>query len=115
MKKLLIISVAVLLFASCEKLGWEKKDKPCPTVSADAVPAAVTKAFSDKHPGIAVTTWFNKDSKGYAAKFDSNGKEALDFFDNSGNFQKEEIDNDNQQGNHDDGDDDEGCECDTED
>ncbi|MBI4932168.1 MAG: hypothetical protein HY841_15525 [Bacteroidetes bacterium] len=113
MKKLLIISVAVLLFASCEKLGMGKKHKTCATVSADAVPAAVTKAFSDKHPGIAVTNWFNKDDKGYAARFNSRGKDALDFFDNNGNFQKEEVDEDNQQGNHQDGDDDDGCECET--
>ena len=111
MKKLLIISISILFLASCEKLGLEKKDKPCPVVAATAVPDAVIKAFQTKHPGITVKTWFNKDNNGYTALFDSNGKEALDFFDNSGNLQKEEIDGDNQNGNHDD----DGCECETED
>ena len=115
MKKLIIISISVLFLASCEKLGLEKKHKPCATVSQDAVPTSVVSAFQTKHPGISAKKWFNKDNNGYTALFDSNGKEALDFFDNSGNFQKEEIDGDNQTGNHDDRDDDDGCECETED
>ena len=114
MKKLLIISISILFLASCEKLGLDKKHKPCATVSQDGVPSAVVSAFQTKHPGIAVKTWFNKDNNGFTALFDSNGKDALDFFDNSGNFQKEEIDND-QQGDHQDDDDDKGCECETED
>ena len=113
MKKLLIIAMGLFLFASCDK---EHEGPPCPTVAADAVPAAVTKAFQDKHPGTTAKTWYNKDNKSFVAQFDSNGKEALDFFDNNGNFQNEEIDGDNQQGDHQDGDDDDGgCECGTED
>ena len=116
MQKLFFISAIALFFASCEKLGFEKEEKPCPTVSADGVPGAVVSAFSTKHPGSPVKTWFNTDNKGYAALFDHTGKEALDYFDNSGNFQKEEIDGDNQDGNHDEEDgDDKGCECETED
>ena len=114
MKQLIILSISVLFLASCEKLGLEKKDKPCPVLAATAVPDAVIKAFQAKHPGITAKTWFNKDNKGCTALFDSSGKDGLDFFDNNGVFQKEEIDGDNQTGSHDDGDDD-GCECETED
>jgi hypothetical protein len=116
MKKLFIILIATLFFASCEKLGLDKKDKPCPTVSADAVPVAVTKAFQDKHPEVTDKTWFNKDNNSYVALFDNNGKETFAYFDNSGNFQKEEIDNE-QEGDHQDNDDDDdkGCECEMED
>lgn len=126
MKKLFIISSAVVFFASCTKPGREGvtqgvTQKTCPTVSANAVPYVVTKAFQDKHPGITAKTWFNKDDKGFAAKFDNNGKDALIFFDNNGNFQKEEIDGDNhhgghengenENGDHENGNDDNGCEC----
>ena len=115
MKKLLIVCGIGLIFASCEKLGIEPKHKPCSTVTLDAIPASVVSAFEARHPGTTAKTWFNKDDKGYVALFDSNGKDGLDFFDKDGNFQKEEIDGDNQQGNHQDGDDDKGCECETED
>ena len=118
MKNLLILSLAVLFLASCEKLNIDlhKKEKPCSVVAQDVVPASVVAAFQTKHPGgISAKKWFNKDDKGYAALFDNNGKDGLDFFDNDGNFQKEEIDGDNQQGNHQDKDEDKGCECETED
>lgn len=121
MKKLFLIAVTAIFFASCEKLDFlDKKDKPCPVVAQDGVPTAVVSAFQTKHPGVTVKTWFNKDNNGFAAMFDNNGKDALDFFDNSGNFQKEEMDGDNekgdhQNGNHHDKDDDKGCDCETED
>ncbi len=116
MKKILIISAAVLFLASCEKLGLGKKHKPCATVSQDAVPLAVISTFQTMHPGITAKTWFNKDNSGFVALFDNSGKETKDYFDNSGNFQKEEVDDENQQGNHRDGDDDDsGCECGTDD
>ena len=116
MKKLLVIAASVLLFASCEKMDlFDKKDKPCTVVTQDGVPTSVVSAFQTKHPGISVKKWFNKDDKGFAAMFDNNGKEALDFFDNNGNFQEEKMEGDNQKRNHHDKDDDNGCECETED
>ena len=117
MKTLLVITASVFLFASCEKLNlFDKKDKPCTVLTQDAVPTAVVSSFQTKHPSTTVKKWFNKDDKGFAAMFDNNGKDALDFFDNNGNFQKEEIDGENnQQGNHQDKDDDQGCDCETED
>ncbi len=109
------ITGMVLLLFSCKKIEnifeHHHKDTPCPVISASAVPDGTLKAFQSKHPGIIPDKWFNKDNNGYAALFNSNGTKGLDFFDNNGNFQKEEIDNNNQKGNHQDND--KGCECET--
>ncbi len=115
MKKLIYFSAIVIFFSSCEKLNFDflKKDKPCPTLSEDAVPATVVAAFQTRHAGVVVEKWFDKDGKSVVAAFELNGKDALDFFDNNGNFQKEEVDQD-QQGNHQDNDD-KGCDCEVED
>ena len=113
MKILLVISTSVFLFASCEKLNlFDKKDKPCTVLTQDAVPTAVVSSFQTKHPSTTVKKWFNKDDKGYAASFTSNGKGNVALFDNNGNFQ-EELEND-EQGDHQDNDN-EGCDCETED
>ena len=113
MKKLLIISLGLLVFASCEK--WrEHKEKPCPVVASTDVPSEVRKSFDAKYPGASVDTWFNKDNAFFCALFKLNGNETRAFFNNDGSFEKEEID-DNQQGDHQDNDNDEGCECEIED
>ena len=114
MKRLLIIAIGITMLTACEK--WhDRKDKPCPTVASESVPAEVKKSFDAKYPATSVDTWFNKDNNGYAASFTYNGNKTLAQFANDGTFQKEEVDgdNNNQQGNHHDKDDDEGCECET--
>jgi len=113
MKKLLILVLAFTIFTACEKL--ERERKACPTISSEAVPSTVMITFTTKYSETTVVkTWFNKDNKGYCALFTLNGKETKAFFDNNGNFQKEEIE---QEGEHEDNDadDDSGCECELED
>ncbi len=105
----LLIAFALVLVTSCEK-----QDKACPVVASEQVPTAVTNSFTTKYAGAAVTTWFNKDNKGYCADFTLNGTEMKALFDNNGNFMEEEVEgkDDHQSGNHAD---DDGCECELED
>ena len=97
-----------MIVVSCEK----DNENLCPVVSAKDVPSSVISTFQGKYPNTIAETWFNKDNQGYCAVFTFNGKETKALFDNNGNFQKEEID---QEGDHEDDDDDNGCKCDTED
>lgn len=108
MKKLSFLVIIIISLASCEKLS---KEKQCPIVAPEQMPAAVTTTFAAKYPGSTVTTWFNKDNTGFVASFILNGNETKALFDNNGNFEKEdvEIENDNQKGDHQD--EDSGCEC----
>ncbi len=111
MKNLLILSCSLFFFVSCEKWdGFHKKDKPCPVVNAADVPASVTKSFDTKYSGAVVDTWFNKDNAGFVASFKQAGKKTIARFDNDGNFENEI----NQDGDHQDNNE-EGCDCETED
>ncbi len=119
MKKLFFIVFGLATLSSCEKGDlFDKKDKdnPCPVVSSEMVPSAVTTSFQMKYPNNTVDTWFNKDNVAYSAMFTLNGKQTLSQFKNDGTFVKEEIEVD-QQGEHEDNNDDNdsGCECETED
>ena len=112
MKNLLYVLIAGVLFISCEKDGlFGHKDKSCPEVSISALPAAVKTAFEKQYPATTASVWFNKDNKAYVAKFSKNGVETLARFSNDGTFENEQMED--QQGDHQDND--EGCECETED
>lgn len=125
MKKLLIYSFSILAFAACEEGEnglFDKKDNPCPTVSSEDVPTAVKAAQERDYAGIAVTTWFNVDGKGYTALFIKDATETKVYYDNSGAILKtevEEIDVEENDAEENDGEesddeesDDDGCECD---
>ena len=113
MKNFTLLAIVLIFLASCEKFHLFNKEKEnlCPVVTSEQMPAVVTKAFSTKYTGTMVTTWFNKDNTGYCAVFISNGNQTKALFDNNGNFVKEEteLENNNQTGDHQDGDG--GCEC----
>ena len=111
MKQLIMLTVLAIAFASCEKKEGIKKS--CPIVAADGLPKVVSSAFQAKYPTASVQKWFNKDNKGYCALVTINGIKKLIQFDNGGNFIKEETDI-QQQGEHQDNEDDNECECDTE-
>ncbi len=119
MKKTLIIVSALVLLASCEKMeklnpfNKEKKEKPCPEVSSAAVPSPITKTFESKYPGAVVKKWLNKDGKSFCAVFSINSTKKTAFFNPDGTFQKEENDNNDQNGDHQDADN--GCNCSSED
>ena len=110
MKKLIIILFTFqFIFISCEKEN--ENENLCPVVDAKAVPAVVTNAFVAKYPSSTVEIWFNKDNTGYCAFFKQNAEKVLAHFNNDGTFVMEE----DQQGNHQNNDDDEGCECEVDD
>ena len=67
-------------------------------------------SISTKIPTESAIKWFNKDNNGYWVLFSSNGIKKLVQFDNTGNFVKEKIDN-QQEGDDQDEDDDNECEC----
>ena len=110
MKKILIILAITAMVASCEKDNEHKN--LCPIVPEKEVPSSVINAFQVKYPNGIADKWFNKDNKGYCALLIINGKETKALFDNDGNFQKEEVD---QTGDHQDNNDDDGCECEIDD
>ena len=107
MKKLLVLTAIGITFASCEK-GMFKKEKECPVLSSESVPAEVKSSFTQQFSGNTVKIWFNKDDKGYCALFIKDGKETLAYFDKNGSLNKTVNADDN------DNDDEEGCECETE-
>ncbi len=115
MKKLSFLVIVMISLASCEKLSnlnpfdREEKKTLCPVVAPEQVPVAITNAFSTKYPGASATIWFNKDNTGFCAAFTSNGVETKALFDNNGSFVKEEIEEHDQKGNHQD--EENGCEC----
>lgn len=87
MKKLLIILVAVMLFASCADLGlFNRRVKESTEVSIDAVPSTIQKSYSLKYPGITTEKWFKVNNNMYAARFELNGKKTYAFFSNAGLF-----------------------------
>lgn len=127
MKKISALALALLFVAGCQNFDLNpfnsnKEDTPnlCPTVNADAVPAAVTSAFKELYPEVTVTKWFNKDNTGYCALFTDNGIQKLVRISNEGTFVNEELVADQQQEgdfqdhncNHS-GNSASGCECDT--
>ncbi|MDQ6757947.1 MAG: hypothetical protein M3004_13545 [Bacteroidota bacterium] len=111
MKKLYLL-VFLLQFAiiSCEK---EKKEFPCPVVVAEEVPVTVKSSFESKYAKSTtdIKKWFKKDNEGYCAYFILNNKKTLAHFKNDGTFLDEKVEG--KEGSHDD--DDEGCECETDD
>ncbi len=109
MKNILLIFAIATIVVSCEKENEHKN--LCPVISEKTVPSSVSSAFQVKYPNAIVSKWFNKDNKGYCALFILNGKETKVLFDNNGIFQNEEVE---QQGDHEDNDDN-GCECESED
>ena len=134
MKKISALAVAMLFVAGCQNFDLNPFDSnkedtpnPCPTVSADAVPAAVTSAFQELYPQVTVTTWFNKDNTGYCALFTDHSIKKLVRISNDGTFVNEELITDQQQEDHhcggsqghncgnpgNSGNSDSGCECDT--
>lgn len=121
MKKIAVIVVALISFASCLKKETketkEAKENPCPAIDKSLVPQTVKAGFQNKYPSDSVITWFRKDSIGYCAYFlQSSSIKKLAEFDNAGLFLSEETDN-HQQENHEDSSDvnnpkgDSGCEC----
>lgn len=116
MRNIIILSALIITgLTSCEKQEFfsrDKKDIPCPIVSSEAIPSAVSAALQTKYQAVTVETWFNKDDTGYCAMFTRNGVKTLVQFDNNGNFIKEqtEIEQENE-----DNDKDTGCECEVED
>ncbi len=120
MKKIAIIALLTVVFASCEKFDIkhpfrkEAKAKPCAVVNRESLSADILTAFKTKYPNATGETWYNKDNTGFAASFTLNGNKTLAFFNNDGSFAKEEVDN-NQEGDHqDNNNDDTGCSCELE-
>ena len=112
MKKLLTFLFALqFIFISCEKDN--ENEFPCPVVDAKVVPVIVKNAFEAKYPTSTVEIWFNKDNTGYCAYFMLNTKKTLVHFKNDGTFIKEEAQDQN--GNHQNNNEDEGCECEVDD
>ena len=110
MKKIIIILFAFqFIFISCEKDN--ENENPCPVVEAKVVPAIVKDAFVAKYPTTTVEIWFNKDNTGFCAYFMLNTKKTLVHFNNDGTFIKEEDQHDDHQNN----DEEEGCECEIDD
>ena len=101
MKKLLAIIALTAFFTSCEK-----EDQQCPVVKPENVPSSVADGFNAKYTGTTVETWFSKDGM-YVAAFEINGEDRFAKFDGKGSFQSEFKE--------DDGDYDNGCECEEED
>lgn len=109
MKILFLLIAFTITFTSCEK---NEEKKSCPVVTTDYLPKAVIAAFQQKYPTERVNKWFNKDNNGYCALVTINGEKELIEFDNIGNFVQEEIVNE-QDGDHQDNNDDNECECET--
>ena len=116
MKIFLLLAFSLILLTSCEKLDFfdnDDKDQPCATVAPDNVPALVKSSFQRLYPEVTVQLWYNKDNKGYVALFTNNAVKTLAFFDNEGNFLRENLqdhdDDDDHDDDHDDDDDDCGC------
>jgi hypothetical protein len=87
MKKLLLILIAIMLFASCTDLGIaHRRVKESTEVKIDAVPAVILNSYSQKYPGITTEQWFKVNSNMYAARFELNGKKTYAFFSNAGLF-----------------------------
>ena len=106
MKNLLLMLTLVLIISSCEK---KEVENSCPVIAGKDLPVAVLESFSIKYPNTDVTTWFNKDNKGFSALITLNGVKKLVEFDTAGNFITEQTGK-HQHGEHHD----EGCECETE-
>lgn len=88
MKKLVFVG-AIAFLASCG--GSEKGHGSIPESD---VPAAVKTAFTAKYPGTAVEKWERESEDGktlYEAEFKMNGKDMEAFWDEAGNFVKEEA------------------------
>lgn len=112
MKKLLILLTIATIFASCEK--EKEHENLCPVISEKFIPSVVLGAFHEKYPNMVAEHWFNKDNAGYCVSFTLNSEKTLSLFNNDGSFLREET-HVNHDGQHEDGDDDSGCECETED
>jgi hypothetical protein len=111
MKKFILLIAAITLLCSCEDSElFQKKEKKniCPIVTSDLVPGTVTTAFTAKYSSASAITWFDKDGTGYCAIFTFNGSETKAFYDKTGNFVSEEVEQDGDNNNHDN---DSGCEC----
>jgi len=110
---------ALLAAVSCNQVedlfDKEKKEKEnlCPVVEQSAVPQAVVDSFNSSFPGIAVTTWFDRDGTGFCALFIKESQETIAYFDLAGALIKTEVEVE-QEGNHSDPEgEDTACECDT--
>jgi hypothetical protein len=113
MRNLYVILLTLTLgLSACEKSGKEDDDIECPVVDSKSLPKDIVAAFAEKYPNETVITWFNKDNKGYAAFFVSNNVKKIVIFNNEGSFMKEQVKN-KQHGQHDNDDEEEGCECET--
>ena len=87
MKKIAVIALITIVFASCEKFDIEhpfKKEKPCAIVNRESLSAEILTAFKAKYPTATGETWFNKDNTGFCASFTVNGNKTLSLFSNDG-------------------------------
>ena len=116
---LAITGLILFMTSSCEKGDgfhpFEKKEKKCPTISAEVLPASVKKAFADKYTGAESVVWFDKDGASYCTLFTSNGTEMKALYNRAGDFVSEEIEEEDENEGHERGeenDDESGCECD---
>lgn len=87
MKRIFVLLVVMMLFASCADLGlFHRRVKESSEVTIDVVPAVIVNAYSLKYPGIKTEKWFKVNSNMYAARFELNGKRTYAFFSNAGIF-----------------------------
>jgi len=93
-KKLFIVLVAVMLFASCANFRlYHRRVRESSAITIDVVPPVILKAYSLKYSGITTEKWFKVNNNMYAACFEKNGKKTYAFFSNSGSFiDHEDID-----------------------
>ncbi len=117
MKKILSLSMLLLIIASCSQLEElhlfkknqdnEQPDLPCPTVSSDSIPALVASTFAQQYPKVTPALWCT-DSSNYVAVFMLDSLETKAYISSDGNLLKEEVEID-QQGDYQDNQSD--CEC----
>lgn len=113
MKKYVSWIASIVLLASCEKMDLFEREKLCPVVAPENVPAEVKTSFEARYPGTVVKTWYDKDGTGYCAEADVNGDDVLALFDRSGIFQKDlEEEDDERRGRRNRN---TGCECEKDD
>ena len=113
--------MALFLLVSCNLIDSlnhdNEKDNPCQIISTELVPQVIKDSFAVRYPGVAPIQWLNKDNMGYCVNFiDSNTKEIIALFSNTGDFvSQEENINVEQTGQHTDNQSDEsGCRCEIE-
>jgi hypothetical protein len=98
------ILFVLFILISCNKAG---KEKQCPKIANESVPADVIESLKDRYPSATVEAWFNKDDRAFTAFFHIKGTGIFCEYTPDGKLLKEQLgdDEDNSDG---------GCECEME-